>query len=138
MSPTLRTPSPTGTFLGVGKGMTGFTVNSIPPDTVGAVGRTQYVQVVNSSFAVFNKAGTKLLGPTTTKTLFSTLSGGCKNNNDGDGVVVYDKTHNVVHEWESSFIGALAIPAAMQGYAAAVQKLTGQLFADPAFVQATR
>jgi hypothetical protein len=91
MSPTLRTPSPTGTFLGVGKGMTGFTVNSIPPDTVGAVGRTQYVQVVNSSFAVFNKAGTKLLGPTTTKTLFSTLSGGCKNNNDGDGVVVYDK-----------------------------------------------
>lgn len=55
-----------------------------------------------------------------------------------DGVVIYDKAHNVEHEWESSFMGALAIPAAMQGYAGAMQKLTGQLFADPTFVEATR
>ena len=33
---------------------------------------------------------------------------------------------------------AIANPAAMQGYAATVQKLTGQLFADPAFVEASR
>lgn len=55
-----------------------------------------------------------------------------------DGRVVYDKAHSADHEWESSFIGALAIPAAMQGYAATVQKLIGQLFADPAFIEATR
>lgn len=55
-----------------------------------------------------------------------------------EGRAVYDKMHNVEHEWESSFIGALAIPAAMQGYSATVQKLTGQLFADPAFIEATR
>lgn len=55
-----------------------------------------------------------------------------------DGRVVYDKVHSADHEWDSSFIGALAIPAAMQGYPATVQKLTGQLFADPAFVEATR
>lgn len=55
-----------------------------------------------------------------------------------DGRVVYDKTHSADHEWESSFIGALAIPAAMQGYSATVQKLTGQLFADRAFVEASR
>lgn len=55
-----------------------------------------------------------------------------------DGRVIYDKVHSVDHEWASSFIGALAIPAATQGYSATVQKLIGQLFADPAFVEATR
>ena len=35
------------------------------------------------------------------------------------------------------FIGAIAIPAAVQGYAATVQVLLGELFADPAFKQAT-
>lgn len=55
-----------------------------------------------------------------------------------EGQVVYDKTHNAEHEWESSFIGAIAIPAAMEGYSATMQKLTGLLFADPAFIEATR
>ena len=43
---------------GVGKGFTGpagaFSVNSAPPDTTGAVGATQFVQWVNSSFAIFD------------------------------------------------------------------------------------
>lgn len=55
-----------------------------------------------------------------------------------DGRVIYNKVHSVDHHWESSFIGALAIPAAMQGYSATVQKLIGELFADPDFVEATR
>lgn len=55
-----------------------------------------------------------------------------------DGRVVYDRVHTTDYQWESSFLGALAIPAAMQGYPATVQKLLGQLFADPAFVEATR
>ncbi|MFN3668099.1 MAG: hypothetical protein ACK4VY_02225 [Brevundimonas sp.] len=55
-----------------------------------------------------------------------------------DGQVVYDKVHTVDHQWESSFLGAVAIPAAMQGYAATVQKLTHELFSDPAFQAATR
>lgn len=55
-----------------------------------------------------------------------------------DGRVVYDKVQVVEHTWESSFLGAIANPAAMQGYAATVQKLTGQLFADPAFIEASR
>ena len=55
-----------------------------------------------------------------------------------EGVVVYDQVLSADHEWESSFIGALAIPAAMQGYTATVQKLAGELFADPAFIEATR
>lgn len=55
-----------------------------------------------------------------------------------DGRTVYDKVHFVEHEWESSFFGSVAIPAAIQGYSATIQKLTGQLFADPEFVAATR
>lgn len=54
------------------------------------------------------------------------------------GRVVYDQVHKARHEWESSFLGALAVPAAMQGYSATVQKLVGVLFADPAFIAASR
>ncbi|QNP40488.1 hypothetical protein [Lysobacter solisilvae (ex Woo and Kim 2020)] len=51
--------------------------------------------------------------------------------------VVYDKSFEAQHEWESSFIGALAIPAAMDNYAGAVQKLVGMLFADADFSRST-
>lgn len=50
-----------------------------------------------------------------------------------DGQVVFDKRLEATHRWESSFIGAIAIPAAMTGYVATVQKLIGTLFADPEF-----
>lgn len=53
------------------------------------------------------------------------------------GEQVYARTLRVEHRWDSSFIGAIAIPAAVQGYAATVQVLLGELFADPAFKQAT-
>ena len=52
--------------------------------------------------------------------------------------VVLDKEIAARAEWESSFMGALAIPAGMQGYVSAVQKLAGALFADPDFQAATR
>src|SRR6184192_1984049 len=51
-------------FAGVGNGDYGFAPNAAPPDTNGAVGATQYVQWVNESFAVFDKAtGSVLNGP---------------------------------------------------------------------------
>jgi hypothetical protein len=54
-----------------------------------------------------------------------------------NGKAVYDKTLTAAHQWESSFIGAIAIPAAFQNYPAAMQKLVAQLFNDPEFIQAT-
>src|SRR5258708_4802726 len=82
-------------FDGLGNGSLGFTVNSAPPDTNGAVGLTQYVQWVNSSFAVFNKStGTLISGPTPGNTLWSGFGGGCQTNNDGDPIVLYDKQAN--------------------------------------------
>ncbi len=50
--------------------------------------------------------------------------------------IYFDKTLVAEHEWESSFIGAIAIPAAISNYPTAVQKLLGVLFADPEFVAA--
>ncbi|HKD13037.1 MAG TPA: hypothetical protein VKE71_00700, partial [Candidatus Angelobacter sp.] len=82
-------------FDGLGNGSLGFTVNSAPPDTNGAVGSTQYVQWVNTSFAVFNKStGALIAGPTAGNTLWSGFGGGCQTNNDGDPIVLYDKLAN--------------------------------------------
>jgi|SwirhisoilCB2_FD_contig_121_559921_length_2794_multi_4_in_0_out_0_1 hypothetical protein len=82
-------------FDGIGSGFPGFTVGSAPPDTNGAVGATQYVQWVNSSFAVFNKStGAIVSGPTAGNSLWSGFGGGCQTNNDGDPVVLYDKLAN--------------------------------------------
>ncbi|MBT2119675.1 hypothetical protein KK141_21325 [Dyella sp. LX-66] len=53
-----------------------------------------------------------------------------------DGHSIYDKTLSVHHEWESSFMGAIAIPATIQNYPVAVQKLVGKLFQDGDFVKA--
>ncbi|MBZ5647606.1 MAG: hypothetical protein LAN37_10320 [Acidobacteriia bacterium] len=81
----------------MGEGFSGpngtFNVNVAPPDTGGAVGRTQYVQLVNTSIMVFDKQTlTKLSGPTATNSLFSSLASNnpCRTTNDGDGIVLYD------------------------------------------------
>jgi len=83
-------------FDGVGAGFSGpqgsFRVNSAPPDTTAAVGATQYVQWVNGSFAVFDKAtGLVIYGPVPGNTLFSGTGTKCETTNDGDPIVQYDK-----------------------------------------------
>jgi hypothetical protein len=86
------TPAVGTSFEGLGQGQYGFTVNSAPPDTNGAVGATQYVQWVNSSFAIFNKStGALISGPTAGNAIWAGFGGGCQTNNDGDPVVLYDK-----------------------------------------------
>lgn len=55
-----------------------------------------------------------------------------------DGAVAYDKPLQADHEWESSFMGMVAVPAAMENYVATLQKLIGVLLVDPEFVEATR
>lgn len=54
-----------------------------------------------------------------------------------DGETVYDRALTAQHSWESSFMGAIAIPAAFQNHVATVQMLLGQLFSDPDFKRAT-
>src|SRR4030088_3126511 len=86
------TPPVSQSFEGLGNGQYGFSVTGAPPDTNGTVGATQYVQWVNTSFAIFNKSnGALISGPTAGNTLWSGFGGGCQTNNDGDPVALYDK-----------------------------------------------
>lgn len=55
-----------------------------------------------------------------------------------NGRIVYDQRKSTDMKWESSFAGAIAIPLAINNYPVLVQKLIGQLFADPAFLRAVK
>ncbi len=82
-------------FPGLGDGDYTFSVNVTPPDTNGAVGTTQYVQTVNSAFAVWNKAnGALAFGPYDINQIFTGFGGGCEANNDGDPIVLFDHMAN--------------------------------------------
>lgn len=53
-----------------------------------------------------------------------------------EGKVAYDRQLSTRLEWESSFVAAIAIPAAARNYAFLYKKLVGKLFDDPDFRQA--
>jgi hypothetical protein len=52
--------------------------------------------------------------------------------------VKFDKVKRVEHQWESSFVGAIAIPNARNNYPVMVQKLIASLVSDPDFVNAVK
>lgn len=83
----IRTPSPDLSFEGMSlqNGGSGW-----PPDTIGDVGPNHYVQMVNTSFAIFDKSGNTLSGPTDINQLWQGEGNACERCNDGDPVVLYD------------------------------------------------
>ena len=69
----------------------GVGCNCAPPDTNGAVGLTQYVQIVNEGYQVFNKTTTaSILGPNSIASIWSGFGGACETGGNGDPVVLYD------------------------------------------------
>lgn len=94
-STTSATISNAAGFDGVGLS-SGYNVNSEPPDTNGSVGTTQYVQWVNTSFAVYDKStGAKVYpasGFAAGNTIWTGFTAGrCNTDNDGDPIVLFDK-----------------------------------------------
>jgi len=86
----------------------GVACNCAPPDTDGEVGQTQYVQMVNEGYQVFNKAtGASVLGPSGIATIWSGFGGNCQNNGDGDPVVLYDQFAN---RWLISQFAGAGVP----------------------------
>jgi hypothetical protein len=84
----------------------------LPPDTNGEVGATQFVQAVNSDFAVYSKSGQVLRAATPIDALWSGTSSECAVHDDGDPVVVYDQ---FAGRWLiSEFV---ALPGAGEQYA---------------------
>jgi hypothetical protein len=63
----------------------------VPPDTYGEASPSCYFQVVNTSFAIYNKSGIKIFGPISNSVVWDGMP---NNNNDGDAVVLWDETAN--------------------------------------------
>lgn len=88
LAPTLlKTPAVITSFAGISFATGG---SGVPPDPNGDVGPNHYVQMVNSSFAIYNKSGGLLTGPTAINQLWAGAGGNCEANNDGDPIVLYD------------------------------------------------
>ena len=67
-------------------------VNGVyPPDTDGDVGPNHYFQMINLSFAIFDKSGALLYGPVDNSTLWSGFVGAWTGHNDGDPIILYDE-----------------------------------------------
>jgi hypothetical protein len=93
-SATTISPISGSSFEGMGAGMSGYSVNYIPPDANGAVGTMQYVQTVNVDLTAFDKSGNPVFGPVPLNTLWSSVGGACAQNNGGDPIVQFDKINN--------------------------------------------
>lgn len=62
-----------------------------PPDTDGDVGPDHYFQMINLSFAIWDKSGNLLYGPVDNSTLWNGFIGPWTGTNDGDPIVLYDE-----------------------------------------------
>ncbi len=79
-------PAPILTFEGIGN-VSGV----LPPDPVGDIGPSNYVEAVNLRFQVFDRAGTPLTAPAKISTLFAAIGGAAATYDDGDPIVCYDQ-----------------------------------------------
>ena len=76
-------------------------IGLIPPDTMGAVGTTQYVQLINGSFSVYSKATGLLAAPRKTDSNFWQAAGG--SSTGGDPRVAFDAQSS---RWIAAGFGA--------------------------------
>lgn len=73
-------------------GITGNDAMATPPDTNGSVGSTQFVEITNWVYEVFDKTTGKVsLPPTRYETIWHGFNNGCGENDNGDPVVLWDK-----------------------------------------------
>src|ERR1035437_2232825 len=102
--------------LGLGNGFPNYTIGFAPPDTNMAVGDTQLVEYVNTSWAVFDKSGNALTGAPDGNSLWvSGLPPGslCGTYDSGDPVVQWDR---VEHRWllfQNVFVSPYAVCVAI-------------------------
>ena len=114
-----------------------------PQGTVSAYLRDALIVELKAAGKYDEKATTRITGELTDSELntnMGTADGalGARFLVTRDGSLKYDRQQTVKSSWESSFIGAIAIPKAYQEYFALYQKLFAQLFRDPDFAEATK
>src|SRR6266576_2415454 len=92
-SSSLAIPAPLLTFEGLANAdnlaLYGFRV--APPDPVGDVGPNHYVEIINLVFAVYDKQGNRLTGPTKIGDLWTGFAVPDCTDPSGDPVVLYDQ-----------------------------------------------
>jgi hypothetical protein len=99
-------PSPLLNFNGIP--FPGVACNCAPPDTNGEVGLTQYAQIVNEGYQVFNKStGASVLGPVSISTIWGGFGGVCETAGGGDPVMLYDQLAN---RWIVSQFAGTSVP----------------------------
>jgi len=133
---------PVQSFEGVANDDNGAAASarSSPPDPEGDVGPRHYVQWVNTSLAVYDKEGRRLLGPLPGNLVWSGfgLAAGddvaarlCETTNRGDPVVVYDQLADrwVLSQFAWQFSGPRRAPPYVQCVAiSATPDPTGRYF----------
>jgi hypothetical protein len=83
---------------------------ALPPDTVGDVGPNHYIQMVNTAFAIYDKSGNLLAGPSPISVLWSGFGGPCETEDDGDPIVQYD---HLADRW---LVSQFAVPGGAAGF----------------------
>ncbi len=65
--------------------------NVLPPDTEGDVGLDYYLQMVNMSFAVYDKSGGLVFGPVSNATIWQNAPEPWAGSSNGDPIALYDE-----------------------------------------------
>ncbi len=81
-----------GTYEGMKAPIVNFdgqTSSYYPPDDNGTAGPSHFMQTINSVYAIYNKTGSLVAGPSNLNTLFTGVTGATCN--DGDPIVLYDE-----------------------------------------------
>ena len=118
--PTVPAPAATSNFAGLDFNTWG---NGHPPDTVGDVGPTYYIQAINTSIGIFDKSTGNLVTAFTYNTFMSQGHFGnlCDTNNFGDPVILYDTFEDrwVITDFAFQLSGGAVVspPGAFQCFA---------------------
>lgn len=98
-------------FMGATTGNRSPVVNFIgqtspyyPPDCNGTAGPNHFMQTINCIYAIYDKAGNIVAGPTNLNQLFQGVPGAT--NNDGDPIILYDEQADRWLVTEFSFSGS--------------------------------
>src|SRR5437762_2203889 len=105
----LAVPTISGTILNFsGIPFPGVNCNCAPPDTNGDVGTTQYVQIVNEGYQVFDKiTGNSVLGPNSIESIWTGFGGVCETSGFGDPTVSFDQ---IANRWVITEFAGTSIP----------------------------
>ncbi|QQS40153.1 MAG: carboxypeptidase regulatory-like domain-containing protein [Acidobacteriota bacterium] len=85
-------PAPSVSFEGLNSNdnFAAYGFRIVPPDTIGDVGPSHYVQAANALFRVFDKSGKPVTPPLKMSSLFASLGTNCSTRDDGDPIVLHD------------------------------------------------